>query len=308
MTNPRVAELLEQNVPNLRLGLRFGIGPFSFRLSSRPSIDLGAYLELIGDYQTRSSESYINFDITPTYRGRRWSLGLLRPQVSVHIDDQVPFPPHDASQLIPLLEWGLNWGTIRDGNSFVMLHAGVIAKGGEAALFPAHPGSGKSTLVASLDQLGWRLLSDEFALVDPESGCIAPYPRLVPLKNDAIDVFSGMFPDATLGPKIYNTRKGTLAHYKPTSRSISNTAQARPRYILFPEFQRESRGSLQPIRKEDAFIKLTSNSFNYHSMGYTGFRTLCNMLNECDTYLLKFGSADIAQSLITELFQTNHRN
>jgi hypothetical protein len=43
----------------------------------------------------------------------------------------------------------------------------VLERGGRALLLPAPSGSGKSTLCAGLAFNGWRLLSDELALLDP---------------------------------------------------------------------------------------------------------------------------------------------
>src|SRR3546814_7017598 len=47
-------------------------------------------------------------------------------------------------------------------------------------------GSGKSTLAALLGEGDWRLMGDEFTLIDPAGGDAFAFPRAVSLKNEAI--------------------------------------------------------------------------------------------------------------------------
>src|SRR3546814_5884714 len=48
---------------------------------------------------------------------------------------------------------------------------------------PGAPGSGKSTLTACLVHNGWRLLSDEIALVSLQDGGLTALARSISLKN-----------------------------------------------------------------------------------------------------------------------------
>ena len=62
-------------------------------------------------------------------------------------------------------------------------------------LLPAPPGAGKSTLCAGLVHRGWRLLSDELALVDMETGLVRGMARPVNLKNKSIEVIRDFAPE-----------------------------------------------------------------------------------------------------------------
>jgi len=55
---------------------------------------------------------------------------------------------------------------------------------------------------------GWRLLSDELALVCPTAGRIQPLPRPIALKGASIQVIRDFAPHALIGPEHVNTRKG----------------------------------------------------------------------------------------------------
>ena len=60
------------------------------------------------------------------------------------------FKPLPADQAFPMLEWGLNWCVSNHVNHYLIIHAAVIEKNGFAAILPAPPGSGKSTLCNNL--------------------------------------------------------------------------------------------------------------------------------------------------------------
>src|SRR3546814_14370441 len=78
-----------------------------------------------------------------------------------------------------------------------------------------HSGSGKSTLAAILGERGWRLMGDEFALLDPEDGRLYAFPRAVSLKNGAISVVAGIADETRLGPLLTGTPNGSIRHLRP---------------------------------------------------------------------------------------------
>jgi HprK-related kinase A len=204
-----------------------------------------------------------------------------------------------------LLEWGLNWCIATQAHQFLMLHSAVVEKNGDSLILPALPGAGKSTLCAALSHRGWRLLSDEFGLIEPETKRVLPLPRAVPLKNRSIEVIRRFAPEAHLGPVFENTRKGTVAHMRPPGDSLARQREpARPRWILFPRFQANADLTIRPIEKAVAFIRLSQNSFNYRLLGALGFRTLAPLIRTCNCYSLRFGDLDeVVAALDREFFR-----
>jgi HprK-related kinase A len=184
-----------------------------------------------------------------------------------------------------------------------MLHSGALERRGQALILPALPGSGKSTLTAALAYRGWRLLSDEFGLIEPESGLIRPIPRAVPLKNRSIPVIRDYLPEAHLGPVFPKTRKGEVSHLRPPLESIERQGErARPRWVCFPRFIEGLPGRrLARLDRSLAFTRLAQNAFNYRLLAETGFAALAALVRGCDCFSLEYGDLDQALAGIAEL-------
>ncbi|HEY9145854.1 MAG TPA: HprK-related kinase A, partial [Thiobacillus sp.] len=162
-------------------GVWLRTGPFSLRIRSRLPRVAEGLAELYGQFEVRSShQAFADFhvELNPPSRLRRW----FRPQVNFSFDGAQPFKPLPLDQAYPMLEWGLNWCVSMHAHHYLIIHAAVVEKNGLAAILPAPPGSGKSTLTAGLVLSGWRLLSDELTLIDRKTGLLHALPRPVSLK------------------------------------------------------------------------------------------------------------------------------
>jgi HprK-related kinase A len=132
---------------------------------------------------------------------------------------------------------------------------------------------------------GWRLLSDELTLIDTSDGMTIPLARPVSLKNESIDVIRDFIPDAVIGPVARDTVKGTVAHLKPPSDSVNRVEErARPRWIVFPKFERGTEASLVEYPKSSGLIRLADHAFNYSQYGVEGFETMVQLVESCDCF------------------------
>jgi HprK-related kinase A len=281
-------------------GIFFRIGPFGIHLQSNLTT-LTSHLQLLySNYDLLENHSFSDFHVNiyrPFGIRRIW-----RPQVHFKVDNDKPFAPFPEDTALPFMEWGLNWCVATRAHQYLMLHAGVVEKHDKVLLLPALPGSGKSTLTAALEHRGWRLLSDEFALVRPQDLLVVPFPRLIPLKNESIPIIRDFAESAVIGPAFHKTRKGTVAHLRPTLNSIvQSQKQARVRWIVFPHFEKGVSLSLKPITKERAFLKLSSNSFNYELLGLTGFEAASKLIDASDCYLFHYDSLEQAVAQMDRL-------
>jgi hypothetical protein len=65
----------------------------------------------------------------------------------------------------------------------VAVHAGVIRSEGRLIIVPGPSFAGKSTLCSAALDAGHEVLSDEYALVDPETGMVIGYPRRLRIRR-----------------------------------------------------------------------------------------------------------------------------
>ena len=209
--------------------------------------------------------------------------------------------PYDHAY--PVFEWGLNWCMANHFHQYLMIHAAVIErKDGRAAILAAPPGSGKSTLCAGLVARGWRLLSDELALIDPNDLSLTPIPRPISLKNESIEVIRRFAPATVIGPASRDTHKGTVAHMKPPGESVQRAAnKSRAAWLVFPRFEAGGPSLLVPFAKARTVLRLSDNAFNYTAFGETGFRTLVGLADASDCYEFSYGELDDAVRLFNEL-------
>jgi HprK-related kinase A len=222
---------------------------------------------------------------------RRW----FAPQVQFLLDDFAVFKPLPLDQAFPMLEWGLNWCISSHAHRYLMIHAAVVEKDGHAAILPAPPGSGKSTLCAALVHRGWRLLSDELTLVRISDGKIVPVPRPVSLKNGSIEVMKKYVPGAVFSREVFDTTKGTVAHMRAPSSSVTRAAEvAEPAWVVFPRYEPGSAAQLEALPRAHGFMQVADNAFNYSELGVKGFETLARLIDASQCYRFTYSVLDEA--------------
>lgn len=281
-------------------GLRLRTGPVVSAIRSPlPAVAEGIGLHY-AEHPLEPSEGFADFHVhVAPPRGLR---RLFRPQVLFHFEGAAPFRPLPLDQSFPMLEWGLNWCISANCHQFLILHAAVLERGGRALVMPAPPGSGKSTLCAALALSGWRLLSDELALIDPASLCVHPVPRPVSLKNASIDVIRDFSSDARFGPLVRNTTKGTVAHMKPPTQGVRDAhLTARPAWIVFPRYVPGSEAQWIEMPRAQAFMELVDNAFNYDVHGRRAFDTLVRIAESAACREFRYSRLDEAVPIFSAL-------
>ncbi len=280
-------------------GLYLQTGVFRFAIRS-PFKDVARALRLLyAEHGVAAQGEFADFHVrvdAPPLRK------FLRPQSQFYLDDQTPFKPLPRPQAAAMLEWGMNWCVTAHAHQYLILHAASLARDGLGLIMPAPPGSGKSTLAAALCFRGWRLLSDELTLLDPDHLAMAAVARPISLKNASIEVIRGFVGHAVLSDTARDTAKGTVAHLRPPASSVAAAdVSATPRWIVLPRYEAGAAARLSPLPRARAFMELAQNAFNYSLLGEAGFTALAQLVNGCDCYRFSYGDLEEAVTLFAGL-------
>ncbi len=278
---------------------RLCIGPVNFRIGS----DWAAPVALLDQLYATYPISALEFtEMSVRLEASRWWRRYVRPQVHIRGDygiaDALPLPLDQgllAAEMAMNLQVALGW------RRHLLLHASAVEHDSAVVLMSGASGSGKSTLAALLgEEAGWRLFGDEFSLVAPDTGLAHPFPRLVSLKNAAIDAVSARVPAERLGPVISGTPKGTIRHLVPRTNALDAMhVPAMPRLLLFPRFGGEK--AVEPMLASEAFVRLTEASTNYVALGEAGFTALTRLVQSVPAFAITYPDSDSGMALVREL-------
>ena len=258
------------------------------------------FLTLYQDYPWQKPPNINDFNVT-VKNGSRWRRPFDR-KIRVTLDAGPLSFTQPETLAVPAIETTINWAIATRVNRYLILHAAAAERNGQAVLLPARSGAGKSTFSAALAADGWRLLSDEFAMIRPSDGQIQPHPRPISLKNDGITLIKNRYPRACLSKAYEGTIKGTVAFLPAPSDAIRRAKElARPVLIVAPKYEENADLALTPLEKADAFMRLVDHSSNYFTLMETGFDTLAKLIETCNAYVLTYSNLDEAIVVINEL-------
>lgn len=271
-------------------GLRIRIGPIVAQVRSSSEIVQSCVALHYAAHELVPADEFADFRVAvqPSRGLRR----LVKPKALFRFEGTPPFQPLPAHQAFALFEWGLNWAVAAHCHQYLIVHAAVVERGGRAMLLPAPPGSGKSTLCAALVARGWRLLSDELALIDVDSGCVVPLPRPISLKNQSIALIGEFWPEAKMSPVVRDTLKGTVVHVRPPAANV-RLSQVRPGpgWIVLPRFKADEATKLVPLSRGATFMQLVENAFNYSMHGRRGFEALGAFVDASGCFEFQYGGS-----------------
>lgn len=282
---------------NNKLALR--VGPFVYQVhSSLLELDDGLGT-LYGDFEVVDCDSFVDFTVSVK---RANPLSYLKGTADFYFDHQRPFTTFNIKNAYAFFEWGLNWCISVYPNEYLKLHAGVVAKEGRATIFPGVPGAGKSTLCAALGLAGWRVLSDEHALIPPKTSTVVPVPRPVSLKNESLEVIRRFSSDAVIGPPSGDTHKGRVAHLKSDLTADAHERNPLPVHsMVFPQYSPTDEQHLSRRSQTQSFVMAAFHSFNYSELGMEGFLTMRTLIDAVRCYDLVYRDLDWAIDTMEKL-------
>ncbi len=291
--------------------LKFKVGPFVARIGTSYPLLQRDFLDIYGGYPLAGPDEFAHFNlkVDPVSLLRRW----FKPKV---IADggfiASPFVPLPGDLSILALEMGLNWQVGTKSDQYLIYHSGVVARDtgpdegqpSRAVLMAGESGAGKSTLTAGLAYSGWRLFSDEFALMDTDDLLLYPYPRPISLKNQSINVMVERLGEEVFSRPFLNTIKGTIRYLKVPAESLRQGHRpAQLDLVVFPNYVEGSPGHIEEFVGAEAFAMLRGASVNSDRLGRPAFDAISELVGRCRFYGLQYGSLDMAIKMVEDLME-----
>jgi HprK-related kinase A len=279
--------------------LALHVGPYIYKIQSNVRTVAAGLEALYPDFQLAESHEFVDFNIAILRHGLRHRI---RGEAEFLFDGRSPFDTIPTGQAYAFLEWGMNWCVSLHTNEYLKLHAAAVSRGNTAIIMPGVPGAGKSTLCAALGLSGWRILSDEHAMIPPDTAEVVPLCRPVSLKNESIAVIKDFSSSALFGPVSKKTHKGVVAHMKADMHTSSHDAKnLQARAMVFPRYSREETQLLSPRQRTDSFILAAYHSFNYSLLCDAGFEAMKTLIENVDCYDLVYHDLEWAVNAINGL-------
>ena len=276
------------------------LGPFAQLIagSSEPLIDF-----LLDTYRDCPAELFPS-DVTDVHlnlRAPNIFRRYVRQQVVPDPGFEVPAVPLPISMAPLAFEMGLNLSVALKCCRFVTIHAGVVADDAGAIVMSAESGSGKSTLTAALLEQGYRLFSDEFALVGLGDASLQAYPRPISLKEGTIPIVRELAGSDWISPVVKGSPKGDIAYRRARLSDIDQAdKQAKAKLILFPQFDPGIQLSKRKLNTAEAILRLIPASTNYGLLGEQAYLAITKLFEDAVAFEISYGSTEQSLNLVAE--------
>jgi hypothetical protein len=204
----------------------------------------------------------------------------------------------DVSTVLDYLFWHVNDRLARLEETHTLLHAGVVtAADGRALLLPAASGSGKSTTTLGLVRAGFGYLSDEFAVLDPNTHEVHPFPRPLALKPGTRKLFPELDALAVTQPPDHGTAYVPPVALRPDA--IGRTAPIG--WVVFVRYEAGAATSLEPLTKAQTLVALAENTFHFPERSRAALPLLADVASASPGFRLRTGDLAEAVARLAEL-------
>lgn len=280
--------------------MHFSIGDVNVSLTTPIRTLRRQYSELYHEFQVETEpDDAVRVTVVPS----RVSLKHRRTY-RIRVNDRDRFAPSRFDEVLPYVEWGVNWELAEVQPRFLQLHASSLEYDGQGVIFPGASGSGKSTLALALLKAGWRYLCDEFALIDADSLRLHPFPRAICIKK------SGFQAAASIGIKVSTARhyhkgtKGPVAFLNPLRIRPGFLGRVCPvRFVVFPKYVPHASPTLMPMSRAEAALELHHVCFNLFGCRALGVDVLTGVIRRAACYRLVSSDLPETCNLLTRMVE-----
>lgn len=234
-------------------------------------------------------------------RGRR----RLHHEYTIQVQNRHRFLPQRYSEVLPYVEWALNWELPRRRPDALWLHAASLECDAGAIILPGESGRGKSTLALALVARGWRYLCDEFAVVDARTAALRAFPRAICVKESGYLLADRLGYRRSRHAAFIKGFKGHVTFLQPLKRFPAALGRGGPaRWIVFPKFVPKAPTTLNPIPRSQAVLDLHRAAFNLFGCQRPAHEVLLDLVRGALCHRMTSGDLDSACDVIEQAVQS----
>ena len=204
----------------------------------------------------------------------------------------------DIGQVLREAIWDLHASVPLKARDFLFLHAGVVSRLGRALLLPARMDCGKSSLTLALMRAGWDYLSDELAPIDPVTRRVYPFPKLIGLDADGLQLFPGL--EERLDDRNGLSSELTERYVRPGDVESRVADPSKVAWLVFPTSDFGGPARLTPLPTAAAVEAMAKNCFNLFRYEDRGVALLAKVAKEGRAFTITGGSPTERAELITQ--------
>ncbi len=209
----------------------------------------------------------------------------------------VGFAPR-LSLLAPLVKAVLWESAVNRHNFLFNIHAGVVGNGASCALFPAAPGSGKSSLVAALTHRGFQYFSDEVALIEPNTFQVRALPLAMCIKETGWDLISRYYPVIADLP-THRRKDGKVLRYIAPPKAATKQRPLPVSHIIFPSHRENAPTEIRPVARSEALARLMAECLVLRQrLDRHNVADLLRWIEGVECHALTFSSLEAAAELV----------
>jgi hypothetical protein len=189
-------------------------------------------------------------------------------------------------QLAYILMNEVIYHSIADNNQQHAIHAGAVWKENQCIVLPGSSGKGKSTLTAWLVKHGYHYLTDELVFLS-DNGQLTPFTRPVNLK--VTSTHSSWMLEGDHQDQIISDKNGSMIPHRLLNPHFTSL-KPYVTHILFPDFQEGTEMVCEKVSPARSSLYLMQSHVNARNLSGLGIPALSNIVRECTSYKLAYGS------------------
>jgi hypothetical protein len=205
----------------------------------------------------------------------------------------------DPVELLEQLEWAVLLALLEAHSNFLQLHAAGLVKDDRGLLLVGPSGAGKSTLALSMLLAGWRCLSDEIILLDPDDGRVWPFPRSFHANTATLRLFPEL--RCVEARRGFTDSSGKNRFDPAVIRKDWVAKPALPTWLVFPRYNPDGGNELTPLGETEALSMMIEQAINLTSFGERGIEVLIRLVRSCVCYRLNITNVRCARAVFSEL-------